>query len=47
MIMAGDENPGPEPSITRLTDLTPRDRYRGRDAQEKNAGPGSPNLVRP
>ena len=33
--------------MTPLEYLTPGDRYSGRDAQEKNEGPGSPNLVRP
>ena len=47
MIMAGDEDPGPERSMTPLRYLTPGDRYGGRDAQEKNEGPGSPNMVRP
>jgi hypothetical protein len=47
LIMAGDEDPGPERSIPRLRYLTPGDRSSGRDAQEKNEGPGSPNLVRP
>ena len=47
MILAGDEDPGPERSMTPLRYLTPGDRSSGRDAQEKNEGPGSPNLVRP
>ena len=47
MIIAGDEAPGPERSITPLRYLTPGGTSRGRDAPEKNEGPGSPNLVRP